>query len=319
MTGSLPSRRIQFHVPGDWLTADRALMLPFYRKLSDGLTDRGVDHGFVPMDRDRLADQVTDGQLHILNHARFPHPSVLSAGVAYIYPFWHLDPQGIRAFSSIRDRAFRPAQVDGDKASAFFQRLRARLVAARSSRYEQPAAMEPVPEGCIAVFLQSEGHRIVGETLWLDRWSMLRACLEVAKGRPVLVKPHPRDLDQTTFDALSNLQSEFGNLHISFANIHDILAVAERVVTINSAVGIEAYLHRKPVILCGQADFQHIADEARSSADLAALLAAPPRNRRYAKYLYWYFGLNCLNAGSGDLVARFLARLPDGAGPQHRI
>jgi len=299
--------RILFHLPGDWLTGDRSKMLPFYRRLEAGLAAQGVDHGFVPMDRERLAEQMNDGNIHILNHARFPHPKVLSAGVAYIYPFWHLDPLGIRAFSSIRDKVFRPSDVDNEAARTFFRKLRGRLVDQRTSRYEQPEAHEAIPEGCIAVFLQSEGHRSVEETLWLDRWTMLRTCL--ATGRQVVVKPHPRDLGGETFDMLADLQSEFANLQISFANIHDILAVAERVVTINSAVGIEAYLHRRPVILCGQADFRHIASEARDAEALARLLATAPPGAPYAKYLHWYFAQNCLNAGAPDLTARFIERV----------
>lgn len=297
--------KILFHLPGDWL--DGPGLLPFYRRLFDGLEARGIAFATVPMDRERLAEQVSDGNTHILNHARFPHPGVLTAGVAYVYPFWHLDPLGIRAFSSIRDKAFRPSEVDGEAARVFFRRLRGRLVDQRTSRYEQPEAREAVPDGCIAVFLQSEGHRSVEETLWLDRWSMLRTCL--GTGRQVVVKPHPRDMDGETFDALADMQSEFANLQISFANIHDILAAAERVVTINSAVGIEAYLHRKPVILCGQADFRHIASEARDAGELEGLLARPPASAPYAKYLYWYFALNCLNAGAPDLTERFLDRV----------
>ncbi len=305
---------IVFHVPADWLTGDRAGLLPFYRRLDTGLTERGVSHEFVPMDRGRLADQVGDGHIHILNHARFPHPNVFSAGIAYVYPFWHLDPQGIRAFSSIRDMVFRPGRVENAAAQAFFRRLRARMLDKRISRYEQPTDVEAVPRECIAIFLQSEGHRIVGETLWLDRWTMVETCLKAAQGRPVVIKPHPRDLDTATFDRLSALQNDNPNLHISFANIHDILAVAARVVTINSAVGIEAYLHRKPVILCGQTDFHHIADEARTPEALSALLSQAPTARRYAKYLHWYFAQNCLNAGSLDLTDRFLARI-SGKGP----
>ncbi|MGR3322438.1 MAG: capsular polysaccharide export protein, LipB/KpsS family [Pseudooceanicola sp.] len=305
----MDERRILFHLPGDWLDGDRAGMLPFYRRILAGLADRGVPHDLVPMDRDALPGQVGDGNVHILNHARFPHPAVLSAGVAYIYPFWHLDPQGIRAFSSIRDKPFRPGRIDGEAARAFFNRLRGRTVENRSSRYDQPEAPETVPQGCIAVFLQSEGHRIVGETLWLDRWEMVETCLEEAEGRPVIVKPHPRDLDPDTFDRLEELRHRHANLGISLANIHDILAAAERVVTINSAVGVEAYLHRKPVILCGQADFHHIADEARSVAELRAALRAPVPRRAYAKYIHWYFRENCLNAGAPDLTDRFLDRV----------
>ncbi len=93
------------------------------------------------------------------------------------------------------------------------------------------------------------------------------------------------------------------------ANIHDILAAAGRVVTINSAVGIEAYLHRKPVILCGKADFHHIADIATSPQKLRSLLQSEPPGRVYAKYLYWYFSLNCINAGKQTVARQILRKI----------
>jgi capsule polysaccharide modification protein KpsS len=98
-------------------------------------------------------------------------------------------------------------------------------------------------------------------------------------------------------------------LTVSAANIHDILAAAARVVTINSAVGVEAYLHRKPVILCGQADFHHIADVARSVDALADLLSRDPKPRAYAKYIHWYFAQMCLSTTEPDLTGRFLDRV----------
>jgi hypothetical protein len=80
------------------------------------------------------------------------------------------------------------------------------------------------------------------------------------------------------------------------------------VVTINSAVGVEAYLHRKPVILCGQADFHHIADVARDTEELAGLLGREPRKRAYDKFVWWYFAEQCLSTTDPGLVGRFLQR-----------
>ena len=304
------AQRILFHVPRSWLGPLGAGLMPFYEKLTDGLSAAGVAFDLCALDRDQVMDQVAaDAHFHIINHGRFEHPRILNAGVAYIYPFWNLDPLGIRAFSSIATARFDPGSVDGDAAGPFFRRLRKRLVGARRSRYEQP---EPVatdlPENAVSVFFQSEGHRIVGETCYLERWQMLETVLACADG-PVIVKPHPRDTDPETLDRLSALSRDHPNLLISGANIHDILAVSSRVVTINSAVGVEAYLHRKPVILCGQADFHHIAQTAKSTDDLARYLQDPPRRRAYDKYIYWYFGLNCLSTSDPQLTQRFLSRL----------
>ena len=63
---------------------------------------------------------------HILDHGRLRHPRALNAGVAYVYPFWHLDPWGIRAFSSIAEKTFDPASIPPGPARAFADRLRGR-------------------------------------------------------------------------------------------------------------------------------------------------------------------------------------------------
>lgn len=299
---------ITFHVPADWIGGPG--LLPFYRRLDQGLTDLGVPHRLVPMDRAALPEQIAaDEDFHILNHARAPHPRVLSAGVAYIYPFWHLDPLGIRAFSSIRDQVFDPTEIPQAEAEAMFQRLHRRQVVPKKSRYEQSDEAEDLPDNAVAVFFQSEGHRNVDETCYLDRWTMLETCLAADPTRPVIVKPHPREMEMTLFDRLVALSERHKNLTISLSNIHDILARADQVVTINSAVGVEAYLHEKPVILCGQADFHHIATSAQTADDLHVALTTPAPPVDHKRYLAWYFGRCCLDASAADLTSRLIARI----------
>ncbi|MGI3167793.1 hypothetical protein ACRARG_01485 [Pseudooceanicola sp. C21-150M6] len=302
-------KQVVFHLPEAWLS-DRSQMLPFYRKLVKGLKRLRIEHRIEPLDRSRILTRIdSDQSFHIVNHARIGHPRALSAGVAYLYPFWHLDPDGIRAFSSIRGMKYDPGEIDSRAASRFFDRLHRRHVIDRKSRYDQPRDREVIPEGCIAVFLQDETNRIVGETTHIDRWTMLETCLAAAQDRPVVVKPHPKEISLDTMDRLVALQERWHQLQISLANIHDILGAASRVVTINSAVGVEAYMHEKPVILCGQADFHHIATEARDPVELAEALVAPPPDVDFRRYIDWYFRGQCLNAGAQDLVDQFLRRL----------
>ncbi|WP_299370648.1 hypothetical protein [uncultured Tateyamaria sp.] len=297
-----------FHVPRSWFSLSGEGFRPFYVRLMEGLEARGVPYDVEVLDRDTLPARVEDdAAVHIIHHGRFAHPRARNADVAYIYPFWNFDPQGIRAFSSIGQMAFPQGDIDPDIARPFFRRLRQRIVGGRTSRYEQPAAATDVAPARAVVFLQSEGHRIVGETCYLDRWQMLRGVCTAVDG-PILVKPHPRDTDRTTPRQLRALQREFPHLQVSDGNIHDLIAAADRVVTINSAVGVEAYLHRKPVVLCGQSDFHHIADVARSPEDLAAILTRPPRKRAYDKFIWWYFGDRCLSSMDPNLADHVIAR-----------
>jgi hypothetical protein len=300
---------ILFHLPGSWLRPLGEGVLPFYQRLFDGLDERGIAWDTCILDREKVMDQVeADDAFHIINHGRFQHPRVLNSGIAYVYPFWNMDPAGIRAFSSIANSRFQANEVDGETARPFFRRLRQRLAIGRTSRYEQPDEIVDVPTGSVAVFLQSEGHRIVGETCYLDRWQMVEGVLAAVDG-PVVVKPHPRDHDPETTKRLEQLCNEHSNLAISEANIHDILSAADRVVTINSAVGVEAYLHRKPVILCGKSDFHHIAQVAKNAQELGRFLKQEKRAKAYYKYVYRYFAQQCLNTVEPDLIDRFLQRV----------
>ena len=304
----MSSAGVVLHLPESWLL-DRSEMPPFYQKLQSGLEDLGIRCDLEEVDAvDPLERIEADANFHIFNHRRVRHPRALNAGVAYIYPFWNLDPWGIRAFSSIGETQFRAHTVDGDKAKAFLGQLRARWAERRESRYAQPEATDTLPDHAVAVFFQSEGHRGVDETCYMDRWVMLETTLRAWPG-PVVVKPHPREMEEDVFERLLDLQARYPQLVISQGNIHDILAACARVVTINSAVGIEAYMHRKPVILCGQTDFHHIADTARTPEELSALIKTAPTGRVYAKYLYWYFRKNCVDAGRADVAGQVVRRI----------
>jgi len=284
-------------------------MLPFYQKLTAGFDEIGVAWRLQAMDRAKAAQQIEDDAwFHIFNHGEVTHARAMNAAIAYVYPFWHMDPQGIRARSSVSDMTFRAGQIDTEKSRKFFGKLRRRLVDARTSRYAQPQEHTSMPEDAVAVFFQDEEHRVTGESAYMDRWTMLETVLKNWDGS-VVVKPHPKDSDPMVGDRLEAMQKVYPDLHVSTGNIHDILAQCQRVVTINSAVGIEAYLHRKPVILCGQADFHHVADVAKTPEKLAILLEQEPRGRVYAKYLYWYFRLQCLDASRREkVIARQVVR-----------
>ena len=65
-----------------------------------GLRAMGIRVELVVHDRiTTFATVETTAGLHIIDHGNLRHPRVLNTGIAYIYPFWNLDPWGIRALS----------------------------------------------------------------------------------------------------------------------------------------------------------------------------------------------------------------------------
>ena len=302
--------RIIFHLPRSVLLGAEPLR-PYYKSLREGLMARGAGVEFVVHDRETLLDEVAqDRDFHIVDHGAQRHPRILNTGIAYVFPFWHLDPWGIRAASSIAAMSFDPAAVDPVAANEFHARLQARLIGKRSSRYPQPQDVAEFPPDCIAVFLQSEAHRGVEETCYLDRTAMLDAVLARDDPRPIVVKIHPRDPSAETRDWLAGLGARDARVIVTQANIHDILGAASVTVTINSAVGLESMIHGVPVVLCGQSDFHHCAETVREPDGMAdALRRAEATDWPFARYLHWYFRGNCLAVGSPTLIEDFLARV----------
>lgn len=261
--------------------------------------------------REQVSDQIAaDEGFHIIDHGAVRHPRVLNTGTAYVAPFRNLDPWGIRAFSSIAALKFDGARYGHKAARLFRERLCQRLVAARVSRYQQPENLTVIPQNCIAVFLQSEAHRLVGETCFLTMREMVVALTQRADPRPIVIKPHPRDFDSETHAWLRQQERNDPRIRIVAANIHDIIAAADVVVTINSAVGIEAMIHGKPVVLCGHSDFHHCAETVRAIAEMDAKIAqAEARIWPHAAFLFWYFIKNCVAGGRDSLIDDVLAKI----------
>lgn len=250
-----------------------------------------------------------DGDLHIVENGRARGPGYLNATLAYFEGFWHLDPAGVLAESAIGRMAFDPAQVSREKAERFFAAMQARFAATRSSRYGQArAAVQEIPQGAIAVFLQGPAPQSRGHAHCSYR-EMLRCVAEGAAGRPMVVKAHPlkREMGQAQIAAI---RAEGHALIETDANVHDILRRAAVSVSVNSAAALEGFLHGTPAILFGRSDFHHFAETVQDPrAFPQALRAALASRRDYALAFQWYFAERCLCLDAPDFEARLLATL----------
>ncbi len=301
---------VTLHVPGSVLR-DAGKLAAFYGKIGEGLRARGARVDYIQHDR-ALTDAriAADAGFHIIDHGRNRHPRALNAGLSFVQPYYYLDPWGMRAFSSLAAMEFAPKAIDTVAAAAFRDGLVAKLVLPRRSRFEQPSQVLAVPKGCIAVFLQTETHRDVGELCYLTMRQMIKALMARDDPRAIVIKLHPRDTDMDTLAWLMQKARKDKRLQIIPGNIHDILAACDVVVTINSAVGVEAMLHGKPTVLCGHADFHHCAVTVRTAQALdAGISTALNRDWPFAAFLYWYFALNCVSSTSPTLIDDVLSRI----------
>jgi hypothetical protein len=306
--------RVVLHLPArhldDWRTTRHLRLHARIAEVLEPLGARVVvaDRRARPFEGGAAAARAyADGDLHVIETGRVQAPGVLNAALAYLPPYWHLDPAGVQAESSIGARPYDPAAVPLRPAMAFFARMRQRWVEPRRSRRAQQEARPALPAGAVAVFLQGSFAQARGLAHCTPE-EMLRAVARGAGGRTVLVKPHPL-AEEEDRAVIARLVRKGLALTATTANLHDILAAAAATVSFNSAVAFEGFLHRKPAILFGRSDFHHFCETVTGPGAfgpaLARALARPPAG--YAQFLHWYFAHNCLNVDAPGFAARLFA------------
>ena len=305
--------RILLHLPA-WHLEDwrRTRHLRVHARIAEVLEPLGAR--IVAVDRKlrqfeggpNAAADYADGDLHVIETGRVRGPGVLNAALAYLPPYWHLDPAGVQAESSIGALPYDPATVRLQPAMAFIDRMRSRWVVPRRSRRAQDDAPSDLPKGALAVFMHGDFAHLRG-LAHCSPEAMLRAVLAGAGGRCVLVKPHPRAAEH---DAAVIARVAASGLPVvpTTANVHDILHACAATVSFNSAVALEGFLHRKPAILFGRSDFHHLCETVTNPADfpdaLARSMSRPTGG--YAKFLHWYFSRQCLNVDGAAFPARLM-------------
>jgi len=113
------------------------------------------------------------------------------------------------------------------------------------------------------------------------------------RGIPVLLKPHPYNKqDHDLLERIEHHRSRSRFVHRVEGNIHDLIAGARAVVTVNSGVGFEALVHGKPVVTFGDCDYRSVAiPTAPGELDAAweRVLAHGERERDATARFLWHY------------------------------
>ncbi len=127
----------------------------------------------------------------------------------------------------------------------------------------------------------------------------------------VVLKGHPANLESMEeFKRAYSGKPAFW----SDANVHDLIAHAGAVYTINSGVGFEALLHGKPVVTFGRAEYDCVTFKAElgnlddawkycTEVEPGALL------QRYQRFVDWFLGVHAVDLSRPQLAEERLMRL----------
>ena len=190
--------------------------------------------------------------------------------------------------------------MDGAWARAFHAQLVRKFVDGNLTKFPQSARGTAVELGCLAFFAQDfkppRFHRH-----HLGAVQMIEAAIAAKGRRSLYIKPHPNQTLEE-MEVLSRYHAPEAGVQVTHASIHDLLAAADCVLTVTSAVGFEAFLHRKPVVLGGQTDFWQNAVTLTEPARLAeAMAASMARDWPFEKFLVWFLRQNCLEDSAASL------------------
>jgi hypothetical protein len=313
---------IHFHInpreAGSWRGRER---LAIYSRIARLCDAHGIPYRAFPrsiQEKDRKTG-IPDGHLHIVEAGRTQGQGWLNTGLAYLLGFWHLDPEGVQGQSSARSHRFDVNAVEKAPAMQFLRDLQRRFLRPRLSRFQQPQDPAPdLPQGAVAVFLQGGSAYRVGRCKVPPHDMILAAC-QGSGGRPVIVKPHPQAMEVGA-EAVEIAREMGARVHVSTANVHDVIRAAAVTVSVNSAVAIEGFLQRRPAILFGDSDFESLVVRVRRTDEFAGALAAALAPRwPYAKMLYWYFSQHALELEAPDFEDRCFAAFARVGFPRERL
>lgn len=317
--------------PEDWLTRrrleDSGPMLVFHArdKLATGLArgsfrllgalaDHAIAAGWaaeiVPYARETVDLAVAQGgHLHVVLEDRPVYaPNVFHAVPGYLRGWWYFDELATRNNSSNRLRQFDPRLVAGKFAEGFHARLAEQFIPENFSKFEQlPRGQLPVPQGCLALFAQ-DFKTPRWHSHYLSVPELIQAAILARGDRPLCIKPHPNNAPEE-LEWIARQNAPERGVHVTDASIHDLLAACDCALTVTSAVGFEAFLHRKPVVLAGQTDFAQnaitLTDRRRLPEAMAAAMA---RDWPHEKFVTWFLRQNCVEDHPRALPA-VLARI----------
>lgn len=189
--------------------------------------------------------------------------------------FMILDSGGYSGWSSLSGTRLDDLALPSlEEAEPIFKELCETIVEANVSTYIQAdiaAEDDPLPENYVFVPLQVKGD----STQQLARIPMARM-LDIVIQRflgtetVVVVKPHPKEADLGVLAQLMRM-AEDGQIVLRFDSIHHLIKSSQAVITINSGVGSETILHRKPLYCFGAADYDAVAHRIYTAEQFIAL------------------------------------------------
>jgi hypothetical protein len=257
------------------------------------------------------------------HHSIGQTPAVCRYKHSYLPGFFGCDPWGYSGFSRLaRDPALLEAAwaLPATDALRYARDLRLRQLSDNLSKFRQPPLSQPAPEpGYVLLALQMIGDTVMrlapGEPLAFYRRVVHES---VRAGRRCVIKRHPRCREPAVTAFLTEAVSHpLVTVHDN--SVNQLLPAAERVIVINSSVGLESLIHGRPTLSFGDSEYACLTTRIPDCEAIAGAIRGPAwfDELRVARFLWFYFERYCVRADDDDALLHKVQECLSGLPARH--
>lgn len=285
----------------------------FLVKVLEGLAAKDV--AIVPRHQFRLNDaQPTGHWPTVAYHTTGQHEGWWHLKDAAFSGYFRFDRRGYSGWSELTDLPDLPAEAlaaPSVEIERSWQDLRQRFVEGRISKYGQTAATVALPSDPFVFFPMQILDDTVAALADIPMLVAIETLIEALPkmGYKLVLKRHPK-CRRPEIDRL--LRQVAGNPDVTVYDgpIHDVLATAAAVVTVNSGVGFEALLHERRVITVGASEYALATDRVRTPDALLEAVdrISEPVDLDRVKRLVWFYLQGCVATDDAATLSQMIDR-----------
>jgi capsule polysaccharide export protein KpsC/LpsZ len=221
-------------------------------------------------------------------------PNILRYKDGYLNNMITFDSKGHSGWSSLCDDNIEEIlpHINHTKATQFFHQLKKNHIQKNQSKYTQPNEDNfPFPKKFIFFPLQTVSDSVMLHS-YFNPIELLQNIVQILHKKKIalVVKRHPRCENSELAKLLTQYEKE-KKLIIFNGSIHQAIAKADTIYTINSGVGFESLLHLKPVVTFGKSDYMSMTKNISNLNDLKNHLfhkLSKQNKSDIKRFLYYY-------------------------------
>lgn len=278
----------------------------FYKNLLDVLKSYNVDLKIIDINFPTSAGPKYDrtpvfdhsDTLYISYHTYGDKvPNLWRIKESYLPGFFTVDAKGFSGFSEFSDTINYETikQIDYNFANQFLEEIRNKTIKNNISKYPQNKFTnnKNTVKDFIFFPLQMDKDVVINLTKF-DFYDLIElVCRNI--DFPIVIKIHPYSLDMKP--KILKIISKKNNISLTECSIHEIIPNCKCCITINSGVGFESLLHKKPVVTFGKSDYgmatQYCQNKEQIKNDLIHECINNYNSINTTKFLYHYLNNYC--------------------------